>query len=531
MLCDVVLATPNATWSRLQKGIGGTVGILPFTFGGLLATLAGIDPNLGQEIDGTAPAYAVLAGDPADPAYAVAAKLVDVRRARLAFVDAEGARFTARPGEGIVELVPKGIAPPVAVGLSNGGYLIVARSSEDLKALGPYAYRTLPARRVPARAVVANVPHGAIAGKLRERAAAAWGAFRADKTAQDERMRKEHGGRAPDFADPQSILGSLDQLVQKKLALAGDLSHASIEVDVGDDDVHVAATLVPERDGPASKVFRAMHVGDAAPLLGLDADAPAALLVRDAAVERQADAAELHAAVVAALGKRLGEAESTKLRGVLQDWAHGRGDWMTVSVATSPALGVVVRAPAQNAEAAGRAVLGAVELLRTPAFKEPLETHAHMRDLTIGAVEVPGFGRAQVATLARDEARPRTPARDAGAPTKEAAVDGGAAGPKHRVSIAWGTNGDQVRIALAEDAPPLLAAQPARTMRDLPFAKAALGKIDDASVVVALQGLKPDARAKAPVVVAWGRRDDAAVLRVSATHVALRDLIRKELGL
>ena len=41
-------ARPNATWTKLQRGIGGAVGILPATMPGVIVALSDLDPVLGE---------------------------------------------------------------------------------------------------------------------------------------------------------------------------------------------------------------------------------------------------------------------------------------------------------------------------------------------------------------------------------------------------------------------------------------------------------------------------------------------------
>ena len=64
VLAEAVLATPDATWTRFQRGVGGLLAIMAPTLGGLAASVAGAEPALGQEIDGGAPAYGVIGGSP-----------------------------------------------------------------------------------------------------------------------------------------------------------------------------------------------------------------------------------------------------------------------------------------------------------------------------------------------------------------------------------------------------------------------------------------------------------------------------------
>ena len=91
----------------------------------------GLDPFIASEIDGTAPIYGVIAGDPANAGYVLAMKLVDLRKARGVLVDGDTARYSSVDAGGMSELVAKtkGDGPAVSVGLSPNGYLLLARRS------------------------------------------------------------------------------------------------------------------------------------------------------------------------------------------------------------------------------------------------------------------------------------------------------------------------------------------------------------------------------------------------------------------
>ena len=159
LLAELVIPTPDATWSKLQRGIGGATALFPTTTGGLICAVAGIDPSLGPEIDGASPVYGALAQDHEDVAYAFAVKLVDARRAQTVLVDAEGARYAAKEEGGMTTLSPKGGAPlRTALAIARGGFLIVAGKAADLTRLGPYVHRTLPARPLPAVSVALEIP-------------------------------------------------------------------------------------------------------------------------------------------------------------------------------------------------------------------------------------------------------------------------------------------------------------------------------------------------------------------------------------
>ncbi len=217
-LADVVIAHPNATWAKLQRGVGGAAGILPATAGGMFCTVLGLDPAMASEIDGSSPFYGVLAGDPVAPSFAFALKLGDVRKARTVLLEAETARFSWRDAGGMTELLAKGGAdrsPGVVMGIAPSGHLLIASSSTDLTSLGPYVTRSLPAEPLPdGGAIVASVPRAAIEGVLVPRLDALWATTRSFLAAADAKSRRDHGGRAPDFGDAGVLLERLDAFVK-----------------------------------------------------------------------------------------------------------------------------------------------------------------------------------------------------------------------------------------------------------------------------------------------------------------------------
>ena len=61
LMADVVVRGPDALWGRLRQGVGGPMAGLPQSVGGALTAAANLDPTLAGEVDGSAPAYAVMA--------------------------------------------------------------------------------------------------------------------------------------------------------------------------------------------------------------------------------------------------------------------------------------------------------------------------------------------------------------------------------------------------------------------------------------------------------------------------------------
>jgi hypothetical protein len=525
LLAELVAGTPNASWGKLQRGIGGAVGILPASAGGILCAVAGLDPFVASEIDGAAPAYGVVAGDPANPGFVLALKLLDLRKARGLLVDGDTSRYSAREAGGVTELLPKGreSAASVALGLSPDGYFLIARRSEDLVQLAPYATRTLPKRPLPSDgAVVLEMPRSALGTLVKPRLEEMWAATKSFLLAADERMRRDHGGRAPDFGDATAIVGAADAWVSRSIAVVGDLEKMRVALDVIDAGISVATTMTPVvGGGPAATWTDAMKTGDVVPLASLPASSAAALMVRDNEESRGDQAAAIEKIVTSALGKRLSAADAKKLHDVLEDATKARGEVLTSALLWDEPQGASLRLPVRDADAASRAVRGAVDLASVGPFKDLLRVRA----VKSSTEDVAGLGKATIATIATI---PREPAR--GARPRPPAKD--------ELGLAWMVEGGSLALATSLTPVATLSATllPVRKLADEPAVARSLDALGTtASAVLVLQPLRFEAtRANlpaAPLVVALGRKDKNATLRIDIANGLLRELGRRQMGL
>jgi len=500
LLGEAYLATPNATWGRLQRGIGGAVGILPATLGGIMCAFSGLDPRLGPEIDGVAPVFGVFAnGAPTGLAWAVAVKLVEPRRARDLLLEAEDARYTARSVAAMTQVVPKGGSLPVAAAIANGGYLILAQNDAALERLGPYAYRTLPTKSAPSSgALVVEVPGSALKGPVRARLSSMWDAARADLSRKDDAVRAQHGGRAPDFGDPREILATLDSAVQERLAFVGDLDAARVVADADDAMVHADVTLTPSSgEGPAHVALAAMRPGDALPLLG-DADSPLALVFRDDEAGRAKAAAWAETAVAKALGERLAVPERKRLHAALEGWAKVRGEWTTVGLIGT--TGLYARAPVTSAVAAEDAIKDAVTISGATPFKQGLR----VRDVKVSAGS---------ATVSYGEPSPR--------------------GQEKKVELTWSVKDGVFSLLLQGVAGKGPAGKALGDDLNVAGPVRALGA--NVTFAAVVQPLKVDlakaAMPAAPLVVGWGKRGNQGWLHADVSDVLVRELLRSKMGL
>ena len=533
LLADVYLASPNSSWTKLQRGVGGAVGILPATLPGVLVALADLDISLASELDGTAPMFGVVAGDPGDPGIAVAMKLVDPRRARGLLADGDTARFAAKDVSGMTLLVPNRSTTSdrkLEIAITQNGYLLVARTAGDLARLGPYLTRTLPARPLPTEsAVVIEVGRTALKTMLEPKVDALWKDGKSFLLAQDERMRAERG-RAPDFGDPVAIVAAVDAMLGRRVAILGDLEKLRLALDVSDDATVLTATMTPAgADGPARRWVDGMKIGDPSPVLALPAVSALALSVRDGEAERAEQSKELEKTIASALGPRL--KEPAKLHDVIEAMTSARDEAAAFALTLDEPTGLLVRAPVRDAGAADKAIRGLFEMTKADPFKELLR----IRDVSSATEELPGLGTISTITLTRAPNDPgrradgRTARPDAGAPSTSKSTTSG---------VAWITDENVLSLgAGTEPAVTLkIGARPDRKLADEPALKRFTSAIgSDASTIVVAQPLRLDPKRAnlptAPLGIAIGRRAGDAFVRIDVADALLREAARWQMGL
>jgi hypothetical protein len=529
LLAEAWIRAPDAAWAKVQRGVSGAVALLPPTVGELACGYAGLDTRLAQLVDGKGTSYAVLAdaGGPARLAWVLALPLTDGATAAAMLLDgsdAQPARYAARDVGGMRVLSSRGERPLSAAAAIARRWLLVGSSDDDLARLGPYAYRTMPTREAPpgSSAVALAVPQKALAGPIASRLSAAWGEQRAWLLAKDEEQRAQHGGHPPDFGDARPIVEALDAVVARRVALVSQARAARVEIDLGDDDLHLEAFLTPGEGDAGAAFVAAMHAGDVKPLTQMPADAVVAVFGRDEAAARTEDARELEGALDRALGDRLRGDDSRAIHAAVDDWTSARGDWWMAAVAwgsSDSSRGLWALTPSADAAASGRAVRELVDLTHRHAFSEKLSGSFHLSPASVTAADVPSVGKASVATFAW--ASP-------------------AAAPKSAVpapAVAWGGHDGELLLAAGFAAAQLLSAEAAPSKRiadDARSARALAALGSDVTFAVFAQPMRFDAArdaTSAPAVVALGRKGGDAWLRVELADALLRELIRLKAGL
>lgn len=520
LLGEVVLSAPGSTWSKVQQRVGGPLAILPMTFGGLVCTWAGLDSALANDVDGVSPAFVVVGGKATEPGFVLAVKIADDRHVRSVLFDGETARYRAREDGGLVFADGKGGPLTYPVALTKNGWLVVGKSEGDVKSLAAYATRTLPQRPLPKEALVADLPRPLfvhLAGKLE----AMWKGLAADLEDADQRARKAHGGRPPDFGDPAAVIAQIDGFTGRRLAELRDVSKAHVTADVDEGGLRAELVLTPSGEGgPLARYLSGVTPGAAAPVLGASGDAEVAVLLRDDAKSRAADAQALDTAVTSALGGRLPEADKKKVGQMLADWQKGRSDELVVTLTRAPAKGAVLRTRVADREALQRALRALPDVLKLPAIKDPL----HIKEVTTRTPEVADLGKVDEVVAELVSPKPDPHAKKKPDPAPQA------------YGLAWAIKDDVAVLGAGED--------PARVLTSLGKVERTLG--DDrvlagpvnslgegVSLVVVAQPLKLEpsrlGAPPAPVVVTWGKKGSEGVVRAFVASPVLKELVKRQM--
>jgi hypothetical protein len=279
-----------------------------------------------------------------------------------------------------------------------------------------------------------------------------------------------------------------------------------------------------------------MVVGDPKPILDMPGDTLAGMMVRDSKDIRGRSVADQMDSFDKVLGGKMSADDKKKLQEVLDGWSKGRGDWLFIGGALAPnANALYARSAVADPVALDRGIRGLLELPKVPAFAEPIQ---HWLGET--KVTAPGKADKPDATLIAKIDRKPPPIK---VDNKEIKRD------PEKFEVGWTVTGDSASYVLSGDAKKALAslAEGPKTSNfgaepEVKRAIEALGT--DTSTVLVVLPLRlissvlvppsprkrtPAAPPAAPVVLAIGRADTGAYLRLDGATDAVRELIRLQL--
>jgi hypothetical protein len=488
LVLKVALRDPDAMWGRLQHGAGGAFALLPPQVGAIAAAVLGPDASFAADADGHATSYAAVAVRP--------------NEAPLGWA-------LAMPMGGT--LIASGDAGAAGVWAREPGWLVVASDGGALASIGPYVTHRLPldtslASAAPLSAVM---PAAAIDGVLAPAASDRWGGARAWLRDRARTEREAHGGRAPDFGDPEAIVAVIDGVVEGAIArlahtgdvrIEGDAADADLTFDVTTQtpDAHAGGDAGEESaDGAAPTPGES---GDARPLASVADGASFAVFVRAGLDARLARAHDLAGDLIQVLRVE-DDASRTSIGAAFEGWARTQGDWVTLALPSDRGDAVVVRTPSASAPASRRAVHDVLALARLPPLRRLLRAWLDLRP--------PAFQ----ATAAEGEAT-------------------FAAGPGGRpASVAWRVADGELAVGAGTDAGAAFAPSPpqghdAGVLASLPDG-VAFALVARPLRLGRMGALAPPA----PVIVAAGQHGSTAWVRVDLADAILSEGVRLGGGL
>ncbi len=361
-VADIFIPAPESTWTRARAMVGGPAVFMPQSFGALAAQLLGLPMTISGEFDHALPVLGALTYEKNAGMHAVLGLHV---KAGDRFIDqltrAENARFELKPdtASGVRLLSRKQAstqAAPVVLGVV-GNYLLVGRSIEDLKAIGPYVARTLPAAKAPAEDLAIEIPEAALGGPLLEDMRKSWA---------EMRTRVEKAG-APVIP--------LKSPFETLLTVLGDSKHARLALTLDDAAAHARFTLTPkEGDGPAAKALATMSTGDAKPVFDLPEGTQLAMMWRESKDARVEDAPAQAESLVKLLGEGIPDKDKEAMIAAIVAEAKVRGEWVTLGVSLEPTgPAAVLRAPVEGEDEAKKALEGIEKLAKLTGVKDVIK--------------------------------------------------------------------------------------------------------------------------------------------------------------
>ncbi len=516
VIAEFTMSTPDETWKTLQTTLGGAAALAPPTIGGLMLASVGTDSSL-PGLDTTQPVYGLFVGgiDTAEArrtVWCLHATPTGIASLRSALAESDTAKLKASGSEQSIEVLePKSGSKPRFVGLAHGNFVIFAASREDIGNFGPYAYRTMPTKPVQKPAVVLTLSHGTLANLASGWVASHRTAFSKQLTDFDDDLRKDHGGRAPDFGDPKPLIDLFDVWGKSVGAALGDFDHAEADLDLDANGMHATLTLSPQKEGPARDLVASMRPGDAAPLLDAPAGLALSLIVRSDAAERLGNAVGAGETINAVTDKRISAADAKNVADALQTIAKTRGDYFLLSLSAVKTRGFAMTTRVSDDSKATRATGAIVELGVRPPFYDLLHAALGVKSQTSATIELPPLGKGRLFTLEREGS------------------SGAVLGPT--VQIAFASKDGVLATVLAPDAAAMLklAAAPEHKCGDDPKLRAAVGKLGSDCTFAAI--LIPSALTSEGgsdgIVIGWGRRGDNAFASIDAGNVAARQVLQQ----
>jgi hypothetical protein len=346
---------------------------LPVTPELAVTTLVGFSPLLAGLVDPVAPApFDLVIDGQSQLALVTGIRATSAGELVVAASSGAGAKFVAEAdsARGITLLRPKEAPVDVTTAVA-GDYLVMGSSVDAVRSAAAHV-ATAPiseARRGEIAEVA--VSHAELAGPIRALVSKIGEEARKRLESSDLEDRARHGGRAPDYADPEPIIAALGLFTDESASVVSSTSRVRATARV-EPAPSVRVELTPEETGPARDLMTALPLGDLSLLTRLPSWAELTFMWH-----RGASGPTVADRVAAVFGHRLGPADKGRIEAWAEDLDRGLGRTAVVgSFGDGHYAGGFVLASGGDGSALGRATSGLVDILGIAALRAPIETFA-----------------------------------------------------------------------------------------------------------------------------------------------------------
>lgn len=370
LLARGAVRNPASTWRAIRPALGARARLLPVTPELAVTTLPGFSPLVAGLIDVSAPAPFDILAKP-DLGIAIVAGIRSTSASELIVAVSNGAdaKFTAEVDaeHGITLLRPRESSDVRAA--VAGDYLALGSGDEVLRAASADV-ATAPIPDVSAGAVAEIVAsHAALAGPLHDLVSKIGEAARRRLEASDAENRRRHGGRAPDFANPEPVIAALVMLTAGIGGVISSTSRARAFAKL-EPAPSVRVEITPEERGLARDLMRESPRGDLSLLAGLPSWVDLSFMW-----QRRGSSTQSFVDRVAALfGDRIGSADRRRIADWAGDLDRGLGRAAVVGLyGEGVGAGAFVVATGGDGRALRRATSTFADVARISALRSPIE--------------------------------------------------------------------------------------------------------------------------------------------------------------
>lgn len=430
-----ILRRAPDTWRRIHGRLRGKARLLPSTPELAVTTLAGLSPLAAGLVDSSAPVpFAIINVDTADVGLVAGVHLTSAAELTAFAVNGADAQFSAELDavHGVTRLAPKGAPSSVTVGVA-GDYLVFATSTEHFREGAGYVAGGVRPSSLGGEALELVVERPQLAGALEPLVHHYGDRARVQMLAADADNRARHGGRPPDFGNPNAVVIGAVALTNAIAHFVSGTSKATLRSSLLEPTPTVRIEIEPLDSGPVRDLSNALPHGSVALLLGLPTWADVVLHWQRQPEE--STSSPFVDRVSAILGGRLTASDRTRLERWAEDVDRGLG--RTASIGTygegNQRGGFVVSLDGDG-RALRRAVSGLADVLRVPAIRAPLEAFVGkitMRTKTGSIAKLPATRMSMAITPGGGEAFEYEVA---------------CAAEAHRAALVFGTGGIDPRV-------------------------------------------------------------------------------------